>query len=344
MNKKVKRKEQTSMRNRVEKIEYEWSREYLQREIKKEKEKKKIVKITVVLFLLMVLLLAIATVKQNIQLIIENAKTINSFESIKMTEIKEKANNIENNQTNSTQQADDNKEINNSNSLVTKITEEDSNQDNKEQLENTNQKYDYSKPVPESQKVGIEYFSDAVFIGDSRTEGLAINNSLYSKTTVYTEKGLRVDKIFTDKVINKDGKKVTIMEALEKTEFSKVYIMLGINETGWQYSSFFIKKYGEIIDEIKKINPQATIYLQSILPVSQKVSSNHKYVRNSKINEYNSLIQKMASEENVYYIDVNNAISDSLGNLPEEAATDGIHLNKTYCAKWLEYLETHTIQ
>lgn len=329
------------MRSRVEKIEYQWSREYLQREIKKEKEKKKIIKITIVLVLIMMLLLAIATVKQNIQLIIENAKTINNLESIKTTEIKKKANNSENNKTNDTEQIDNNKELNSSNSLVTKITEQDSKQEHKETLST---KYDYSKPVPESQKVGIEYFSDAVFIGDSRTEGLAINNSLYSKTTVYTEKGLRVDKVFSDKVINKDGKKVTIMEALEKTKFSKVYIMLGINETGWQYSSFFIKKYNEIIDEIKKINPQATIYLQSILPVSKKVSTEHKYLKNTKINEHNSLIQKMASEENVYYIDVNNAISDSLGNLPEEAATDGIHLNKTYCEKWLEYLENHIVQ
>lgn len=329
------------MRNRVEKIEYQWSKEYLQREIKKEKEKKKIIKITIVLVLLMVLLLSIATVKQNIQLIIENAKTINSYEPIKMTEIKEKANNVENDKT------DNNQEINNSNSLVTQITEEKTEeQSNSEEnkTENTTKVYDYSKPVPESQKVGIEYFSDAVFIGDSRTEGLAINNSLYSKTTVYTEKGLKVDTIFTDKVLNKDGKKVTIMEALEKTKFSKVYIMLGINETGWKYNNLFIQKYTEIIDQIKKINPEAIIYLQSILPVSNKVSTEHQYLKNSKINEYNSLIQKMANEENVYYIDVNNAISDSSGNLPEEAATDGIHLNKTYCEKWLEYLETHTVQ
>ena len=335
------------MRNRVEKIEYQWSKEYLQREIKKEKEKKKIIKITIVLVLLMVLLLAVATVKQNIQLIIENAKTINSYESTKMTEIKEKANNAENNKTNNTQQTDKNQQINDSNSLVTKITEdktEEQSNSTVSKTENTTKGYDYSKPVPESPKVGIEYFSDAVFIGDSRTEGLAINNSLYSKTTVYTEKGLKVDTIFTDKVINKDGKKVTIMEALEKTKFSKVYIMLGINETGWKYNNLFIQKYTEIIDQIKKINPEAVIYLQSVLPVSQKVSTEHQYLKNSKINEYNSLIQKMANEENVYYIDVNTAISDSSGNLPEEAATDGIHLNKTYCAKWLEYLETHTVQ
>ena len=340
------------MRNRVEKIEYQWSKEYLQREIKKEKEKKKIIKITIVLVLLMVLLLAAATVKENIQLIIENAKTINSYESTKMTEIKENANNVENNKTNNMQQTGNNQEINNSNSLVTEITEENTEQKKIEEqsnstgnkTENTTKGYDYSKPVPKSQKVGIEYFSDAVFIGDSRTEGLAINNSLYSKTTVYTEKGLKVDTIFTDKVINKDGKKVTIMEALEKTKFSKVYIMLGINETGWKYNNLFIQKYTEIIDQIKKINPEAVIYIQSILPVSNKVSTEHQYLKNSKINEYNSLIQKMANEENVYYIDVNTAIRDSSGNLPEEAATDGIHLNKTYCGKWLEYLETHTIQ
>ena len=30
------------------------------------------------------------------------------------------------------------------------------------------------------------------------------------------------------------------------------------------------------------------------------------------------------------------------GALPEEASTDGVHLNKEYCLKWLDYLKSHT--
>ena len=158
--------------------------------------------------------------------------------------------------------------------------------DNKSQSNNIEQKESWKT-------VDDDYFKDAIFIGDSRTEGFILNNGLTTKITSYTHKGLTVDTIFTDKVININGKKITIIEALEKTNFSKVYIMLGINETGWIYSDMFINKYAKIIDEIKKINPKCIIYIESIIPVTEKVSNEHKYIKNSKIEEYNSLIKEI---------------------------------------------------
>lgn len=189
-----------------------------------------------------------------------------------------------------------------------------------------------------------EYFKDAIFIGDSRTEGFILNNGLTSKTNSYTHKGLTVDTIFTDKIINMNGKRITIMEALKKTYFSKVYIMLGINEIGWVYSDMFINKYEKIIDEIKKINSNCKIYVESIIPVTEKVSNEHRYIKNSKIKEYNSLLKKMTEEKGVYYLNVEEAVINKNGVLPNEAATDGIHLNKEYCEKWFEYLKNHTIR
>lgn len=202
--------------------------------------------------------------------------------------------------------------------------------------------YDYSKPVLESDMAENSYFDDAVFIGDSRTEGLILYTGL-SNAISYTNKGLMVDTVFTRPVINKNGEKLSVMDALRQTDFSKVYIMLGINETGWPYNSIFIEKYGKIIDEIKSINPKAIIYVQEILPVTNSVSQTHSYIKNKKINEFNTLIHQMAEEKQIYYIDTGNAVSDANGCLPEDAAVDGIHLKQPYCEKWLDYLKTHTI-
>lgn len=210
-------------------------------------------------------------------------------------------------------------------------------------VENDKKEEIVSNDIAEEKNVGIEYFKDAVFIGDSRTEGFILNNGLASRTTSYTSKGLQVNTVFTDKVLNMNGKKVTIIDALRNTSFSKVYIMLGINETGWVYNDLFIKKYGEIINEIRNVNPNCIIYVQSILPVTYTVSEEHKYIKNSKINEYNSLIEQMANEKNVVYLNVRECIVNQEEVLPEDAATDGIHLNKKYCEKWLEYLINHTI-
>lgn len=203
--------------------------------------------------------------------------------------------------------------------------------------------YDYSAPVPESEKVKKSYFDDAVFIGDSRTEGFMLSAGL-SNATFYSHKGITVKTVFTEPAIKMGGSEVPIMDALAKTDFSKVYIMLGINETGWVYSSMFIESYARIIDEIKDINPDAVIYVQQILPVSQKVSEEHRYIKNKRIRKYNTLLQEMAEEKEVYFVDVAKAVEDENGVLPEDAAVDGIHLKKDYCKKWLQYLETHVVE
>lgn len=195
----------------------------------------------------------------------------------------------------------------------------------------------------EWKSVDEDYFNDALFIGDSRTEGFILNNGLTAKVNSYTHKGLTVDTIFTDKIINMNGKKLTIMEALKETSFSKVYIMLGINETGWVYSDMFINKYEKVIDEIKQINSKCTIYVESIIPVTEQVSNEHQYINNVKINEYNTLIKNMAEEKDIYYLNIQEAVINQNGALPDEAATDGIHLNRKYCEKWFEYLKNHTL-
>ena len=207
---------------------------------------------------------------------------------------------------------------------------------------NSPEGYDYSAPVPESPKTDSTWFDDAVFIGDSRTEGLILNTGL-NNAIEYTHKGLMVDTVFTKPVIDMDGAKVTVMDALKTTQFRKVYIMLGINETGWPYNDVFIHKYGEVIDAVKEINPDAQIYVQQILPVSRTVSAEHSYIKNEKIAEYNALLQEMAEEKQVYFVAAAEAVADGDGALPEDAAVDGIHLKKEYCVKWLEDLESHTV-
>ena len=202
--------------------------------------------------------------------------------------------------------------------------------------------HDYSKPVPPSDPVDLTYFDDAVFIGDSRTEGLFLNTSL-SNATSFAHMGLMVDTVFTRPLFNVNGEKVPVIDAMKKAEFSKAYIMLGINETGWAYSSIFVQKYGELIDAIRELNPDALIYVQAIMPVSQKVSSTHSYVKNSKITEYNQLLLQLAEEKQVYYIDTASAVAGEDGSLPDDAAPDGIHLARSYCQGWLDYLMTHTV-
>ena len=197
--------------------------------------------------------------------------------------------------------------------------------------------------VPESEAVDDSYFDDAVFIGNSRTVGLRMYSGL-TKATFITEVGLTVDSIFTDYCdVSGIGRSRTF-DALASMEFGKVYIMLGMNELGWVYESVFKEDYGKIIDKIREINPDAVIYIQSIIPVSKWKDSNDNVYTNANVERLNAQLRALADEKEVHYVDVGGGIMDSEGYLPFEATGDGVHLTPEYCVKWLDYLKTHTAQ
>ncbi len=197
--------------------------------------------------------------------------------------------------------------------------------------------------VPESEPVDDSYFDDAVFIGNSRTEGLKKFSGL-SNATFITEVGLTVSSIFTDYCDISGGYRSRAFDALSGMNFGKVYIMLGMNELGWVYESVFKDDYGKIIDKIREINPDAVIYIQSIIPVSKwKDSSNHVFT-NANVERLNAQLRDLADEKEVHYLDVAGALMDSEGYLPYEATGDGVHLEPPYCVKWTDYLRTHTAQ
>ena len=109
---------------------------------------------------------------------------------------------------------------------------------------------------------------------------------------------------------------------------------------GWSYPSVLIEEYGKVIDGVRQRQPNATIYIQSILPVSKAASQkNQNQVNNTRINQYNAMLKDLAKKKGVVYLDVASVMKDSQGNSPDDAAPDGVHPNKKYCLKWLDYLE-----
>lgn len=187
------------------------------------------------------------------------------------------------------------------------------------------------------------YFDNAVFLGDSRMKGF-IKYCGLTHLRAYAYVGLDVEKYFTYQVFSIGDEKLTASQALElDRDFDKVYIMFGTNELGWPYGDTFISKYQQVITHIKECNPDAVIYITSILPVAEFVKNNKDYLNNDKINLFNSLLTKLALDNEVYYLDIASVIIDENGALPSDAAPDGIHLSKPIVMKCLDYMRTHAI-
>lgn len=195
-----------------------------------------------------------------------------------------------------------------------------------------------TQKLPDSKSANTHYTDGALFIGDSRTEGLMTCSDL-SDATFYAAKGLMVNTIFTKPVVETKSGKITIINALKASKFSKVYIMLGINELGWSSIDMFIADYSKIIDVIKSSQPNAKIYVEPIFPVTEKRSRSDKIYNNSRIKTFNQWISKMVQEKGVTYLDVSPALTDKSGALCADATTDGIHLNHAYCQKWCDFLK-----
>ena len=77
--------------------------------------------------------------------------------------------------------------------------------------------------------VDDDYFSDAVFIGDSRTVGLHDYGGL-DDSTFYATVGMNIYNLWTEKFCEVNGEKVTLEEALKAKQYGKVYFQIGINE------------------------------------------------------------------------------------------------------------------
>ena len=193
--------------------------------------------------------------------------------------------------------------------------------------------------------VDDSYFDDAVFIGDSRTVGMYEYGGLEETSTFYASTGLTIYKMFDSKIVSVPGqkKKITVEEALSEKQFAKIYLMIGINEMGTGTVETFMKAYGEAVQHLRELQPDAVIYLQAIMKVTAERSAKGDYITNEGIEARNEEIAKLADDEKIFYLDVNPYICDETGGMVASYTYDGVHLKAQYIPIWLDFLKEHAV-
>ena len=191
-------------------------------------------------------------------------------------------------------------------------------------------------------KVNTDYFDDALFIGDSRTVGLS-EYSGWNNPTFYADSGLTIYDVFDKEIAVMDGKKMTIEKALEKKSFGKIYIMLGINELGTGNTETFIAEYKKVIEKIQRLQPGTILFVEGIMNVSRKKSDSDPIFNNNNIKDKNDHLALLADNKDIFYIDVNEAITDETGGIPIEYTFDNIHLKAAYYSLWTDFLLEHGV-
>ncbi len=188
----------------------------------------------------------------------------------------------------------------------------------------------------------ISYFDDALFIGDSRTVGLYEYGGL-GNAEVFADTGMNIYKVFEQEFELRNKEKVTLEKALQTMKFGKVYIMLGINELGYDFEQT-VACFSETIDTILKYQPEAVIFIQANLHITKEKSEESEYFTNNNIDKYNSAISELANEKQIFYLDANPLYDDEEGCLSTEFTTDHAHILGKYYVDWVDFILQNAVR
>lgn len=208
--------------------------------------------------------------------------------------------------------------------------------------EGTGKVLETEETIPEErefQRVEMDYLEDALFIGDSRTSTL-YEYAGWDNTDFFVKYGQTVWDVWDSDM---DG--ITLEQMLTAKKYGKIYIMLGINELGRGTAETFAAQFGSVVSQIRQLQPDAVIFVEAIMHVTQSKDDENTYINNQEINARNEQLKLLADNRTIFYIDVNEVMDEpGTGKLKQEYSFDGVHLQVKYIEVWREFLLDHGIR
>ena len=199
--------------------------------------------------------------------------------------------------------------------------------------------YDYSSPVPAGAAVADSYFANALFVGESHIGGMRTLTDAIPPARVCYSNSASVQNGIDMKLTY--GSETKALSEILKDKFDSIYLQFGLNELGFQSKSAFYDYYSSLIKSIREVQPDARIYLLTVLPVSASVNAAGSYT-NEAVKTYNQYISTIAAEQKLFVVDIGSAYTDDAGCLKKECTDNGTNVNYTCYNIWREYLLTHT--
>ncbi len=209
------------------------------------------------------------------------------------------------------------------------------------------ERYVFGEFLPECEPVPDDSaFANAVFLGDSRTEGLQAFSGL-RQGTFHWDRGMNVFRAVSEdyQVFEIDGKPANLVETLAEKQYDAVYLMLGINEMGYDVSAYRSALY-TLLDAIREAQPEAVLYLQTMPPVNEaecRANGLGEWLNNANVDAFNEVIQQAAKEKQWVLLDTASIYRDESGSLPADRTSDGVHFTYNGYGIWAGFLRTHWI-
>ena len=184
-------------------------------------------------------------------------------------------------------------------------------------------------------------FPDTLFVGDSRTLGLSEYADL-GDADVFASSGMNVYKLFETRLSIPRLGKTDLTQLLCSKQYKRIYIMLGINELGYDFQQT-VQKYSTVITQIQELQPAAVLFLEANLHVTAEKSDSDNLYNNISIDRINQYIAGLCVGEKLIYVNVNEFFDDGNGNLAASYTNDQVHVLGKYYAQWADWLVSNGV-
>lgn len=204
--------------------------------------------------------------------------------------------------------------------------------------------YDYSRPVPASEQREDSWFDGSAVIGHSLMEGFEGFAKVDADIHYFTDTGLSAASVSSRSQFSlPDGGTGTLADGLGQKDFSKVYIMLGINEISTSRDRFK-ENMSAVIQLVRDNQPEGIpIYVLNITPTTRTRSDSSDF-NQTNVKRLNEALAELCEEQECYLVDLWSCFADENGYLPEDKSTDGVHLKAPQYRVMADYILAHTVE
>ena len=181
------------------------------------------------------------------------------------------------------------------------------------------------EPLPEVSYHHVEedYFDTALFIGDSRTEGMKLYGRL-GEADYFASAGMSMFNLFEKRLSDRNFGEQDLCTLLTARQYEMIYLSLGINEAGYPVASLEAR-FTYVIGELRRLQPEARLVLLLNLTVTREKAESSESLNLANINALNALIASHADNETIFIIDPNVLFAGEDGYLRGEFTGDGVH-------------------
>ncbi len=173
----------------------------------------------------------------------------------------------------------------------------------------------------------LDYDADIVFFGDSITR-----NSDFR--TFFPHKKI-VNLATPGDSLSDITKRVDGVAAVSPEQ---VFVLGGINGLRDHNIATRVQEYKDLLKKLRDAVPNATIYVQSVLPIS--VEKQQEICQNQTIIAFNKELEKLCDGKNTLFVDLFSVYQKD-GSLPPQHTSDGVHLLKESYDVWADVIKEY---